>query len=248
MLTVSVTKDTLSRIFAACQLRKRKKAIYAVKIPDEGFYQRLADALSRLGGLQAAAVLTGYSTDQIAKWRDGKSRPPFHPLGQIAEKVGVSLDWLAYGVAPQQQPQGQSAGVPDDLALLPLLNVHAGAGPGIVNGGVEVIDQLPFSRALLRQLGVKHEHAHFIRVRGDSMEPTIASGAIALIDASVKVGRDGELYALVLNDEVVMKRLQTGLRGAVRLLSDNPKYGPLEVKSPDEIRIEGRVFWAGHKV
>lgn len=246
MLTKSVTNDTLSRKFAARQQKNRKKATCAVKNPDQGFYDRFQEVLSRLDSLSKAADLTGYSPDQIAKWRDGKSRPPFQPLMILTQAAGLSLDWLATG--RDQGADEPAAAEEAETVQLPRLDVGAGAGAGVINGNPSIIGRLPFSKKLLRQFAVRPENAHFIEIFGDSMEPTLQDGGFAVVDASRKDPQDGQIYAFVLNDEVVAKRFQRGLRGAATLISDNSRYPPLAVKSPDDIHVAGWVFFAGGRI
>lgn len=61
------------------------------------FRERLSACISYAGGLRSCAELTGYSDEQIAKWRDGKARPPLFPCAEIARAGGRSLDWLVFG-------------------------------------------------------------------------------------------------------------------------------------------------------
>jgi transcriptional regulator with XRE-family HTH domain len=58
------------------------------------FRDRLGLVISRIGSLNEAAQIAGYSTDQIRKWRNGLSRPPLFPIARMATAAGVSLDWL----------------------------------------------------------------------------------------------------------------------------------------------------------
>ncbi len=218
---------------------------------DEHFRERFKLVLQRVGQLQRAADLSEYSTEQIAKWRDGKARPPFKPMAILAMAAGVSLDWLATG-AGEMPPGGDrtaaaAAAADDDTVRLPLMNVVGAAGNGIENHEVEMIDRLPFSKALLKQLGVRPDFAQFIRCQGDSMLPTLADGGICLIDTSRTRARDGGVYAVMVGEDVLIKRLQLGAKG-LTLISDNAEKYPPETLEGDEIgrvKVIGKVFWAG---
>jgi phage repressor protein C with HTH and peptisase S24 domain len=214
---------------------------------DESFGERFRLVLSRVGMLQRAADMTGYSSEQIAKWRDGKSRAAFLPLAILCKAAGVSLDWLAFGIGTPDN-SGEVA-VPaaalNDVVMVPFLSVHGSAGPGVSNGNVEIIDSIPFSRTLLRKQGIKPEEAHAITAKGDSMFPTIADGQIILIDAGMRRIRQDAIYALSIDDDIRIKRIQRGIGGTLTLKSDNPNYEP-ELISPadaEKLRVEGRVFW-----
>ena len=248
VLTFFVTIDTLGRKNTACQQKKRKKAMSMAKMQDDGFCARFGEVLSRVGSLQSAAEMTGYSTDQVAKWRDGKSRPPFHPISILTKAAGLSLDWLATGVEPKSPLHLTNvSALPDDVALIPFLNIQGGAGAGVQNGPPELLEQMPFSATILRELGVNTSNCHIIRARGESMEPTIRDGAVVLVDVSRRRDREDSVYALMFGEDVRIKRLAFGAFGGLTLMSDNPAY-PDEVLGRadlDQVKIVGKVIWVG---
>lgn len=206
--------------------------------------QRLAQAVRDAGGNVVVSQDVGISTRSLSRYLSGDVEMPVLTAQQLAAATKKSLIWLLTGegddssVVHATMPTG-------DSVLIPMLNVQAASGAGVENGHVEVVDRLPFSTTLLRELGVSPEHAHFIRNRGDSNEPTIADGAIVLVDASRRRIRDDGLYALVVDGDVRIKRVQKSVGGAVTLISDNPRYAPEAVDQPDRLHIEGKVFWAG---
>jgi len=168
---------------------------------------------------------------------------PISTALRLSQAVGRSLDWLLMGVASDESVLF-SPDVAADAVSIPLLSVFAGAGAGVAQEQIAVVRRLPFSGPLLRQLGVSPHHAHFITARGDSMEPTIADGAIVLVDTSVSRIRDDGVYAIVVDGDVRLKRVQKGV-GVVTLISDNPKYRPEVLSSTDDLKVEGKVFWTG---
>jgi transcriptional regulator with XRE-family HTH domain len=88
--------------------------------------------------------------------------------------------------------------------------------------------------------------AYFI-VRGDSMAPTLADGDVLLIDRSVTSVNEDAIYLIEMNQSLVAKRIQQSF-GALSLISDNNKYAPLTIPrdSSSDLKIVGRVRWAGH--
>lgn len=208
----------------------------------ETFAMRLKAAVQRFGGNKAAADASGVPLSTLNTYLAGTSDPKLTVIARLAEALGTSIPAL---LGSENQIESTENQIFDESVFIPLMSVQAGAGAGIVNGSVEEIARLPFSRAMLRHYGVKPENAHFIRISGDSMFPTLQDGGVAIVDASKKLPQDGLIYAFVLNNEVVVKRFQAGLRGSAMLISDNPRYAPLELTSADEIRVEGRVFFAG---
>jgi hypothetical protein len=99
-------------------------------------------------------------------------------------------------------------------------------------------------------LGVIEDHLTVINIVGDSMEPRLCDGDIAILNISSNTIVDNAIYALELNGNFVVKRVQKFISGAINILSDNTKYMP-EFLSPEQtnnINVVGRVIWVGGKV
>ena len=77
------------------------------------------------------------------------------------------------------------------------------------------------------------------------MEPTIANGALLLVDEKETKIDDG-VFAFVYGDVARVKRFETRI-DAVKLISDNGKYEPETVAGEDQARLQiiGRVVWVG---
>lgn len=232
-----------------------------VKIAEDELRHRLKAVLERLGTLAFASEISGVSTDQIAKWRDGKARAPFGPLVILCEKAGVSMDWLAFGrepmlmadmPPPDERPSAEEwlrSGEDENLVYVPLSTAVASAGAGIQNDGVEEFRRLPFSRSLLREHGIAPDNAHFVTARGDSMEPTIHDGGIVLFDASRRSLHEPGVYVLTVDGDLLIKRVQPATRGLM-LISDNERYKPevIDRGDLDGVNVVGKVFWVGSKL
>jgi len=214
---------------------------------DGRFKERFEFALKRVGTLEVAGSLVGTSAEQVARWRDEKAKAPFLAIAILAEAAGVTAEWLAFGREAKAASPDEGKGEDGNVVFVPVLNVVGSAGNGAVNDQVRVVNRLPFSRSLLREFGVRSEAAHFIHARGDSMEPAITDGAIVLIDSSVRRIRDDGIYALVVDGDVRIKRVQKGINGII-LRSDNPRYADEFIADIDQVRIEGKVFWAGSRI
>ena len=81
------------------------------------------------------------------------------------------------------------------------------------------------------------------------MEPEIRHGDLALIDQSQTAVVAHAVYAVGVEDTVLVKRLEKR-PGALVLISDNRDYAPI-VLAGDELtalRIIGRVLWLGREL
>lgn len=188
----------------------------------------------------------GISTRSLSRYIAGDAEMPASTALRLCQVVGKSLNWLLTGKG-HDESVALTPNAAFDAVSIPLLSVEGSAGPGRQNHRSDIIAMLPFPGALLRSLGVGPESAHFITARGDSMEPTIRDGAIVLVDVSKRKLREDGIYAVVIGDDVKIKRLLFGV-SSLTLISDNSEKYPREIIGAAEIdlvKIVGKVFWTG---
>lgn len=194
------------------------------------------------------------------------SVPGLDKVIQIARAKNVRVEWLATGEGPRDiQPEGalsrnrtgqeQTAGemvqrqgstsLRSGMVLLPRLSVEASAGQGIVPEDDELEGFLALKAEFLRDLGVNPNNAHVLKIKGDSMYPTLKDKDIIIIDASIIEALEEGLYTLILGDVVKAKRLQPLANGSIRIISDNQTEGYRDeiVQRRDlvNLRIVGRI-------
>jgi len=129
-----------------------------------------------------------------------------------------------------------------DYVFIPLVEGRISAGRGLVpDTNVEI--KLAFRRDWIVRIG-DPANMSLIRVEGDSMEPTLYSGDIVLVDHNRNfISHDGGIYAIVIDDSILIKRLQVLYpERKIKVISDNPRYEPFIV-SPGEIIINGKIIW-----
>lgn len=103
-----------------------------------------------------------------------------------------------------------------------VLNVKASAGNGVDNFEVEVVDNISLDKMFFKTPPNTNK-TKMIEVVGDSMIPTLLPGDFVLIDESKIYSVDG-IYAIQMNGQIFIKRLQFNLDGTIDIISDNPKY------------------------
>jgi phage repressor protein C with HTH and peptisase S24 domain len=81
-------------------------------------------------------------------------------------------------------------------------------------------------------------------VFGNSMSPEIKDGDMVLIDQSQTDIFAGTVYAVGVEDTIMVKRIEKHPRKLV-LLSDNKEYTPIFLSDDemDRVRIIGKVLW-----
>jgi phage repressor protein C with HTH and peptisase S24 domain len=135
---------------------------------------------------------------------------------------------------------------PLDWADIPRLPLGASAGPGTVAADPAPVDRLRFSGRWLKQQGLEPAHLSVIEVEGDSMEPTLRDGDEILVDRTPRPLRSG-LHVIRLDDVLLVKRLEPGPAGTLRVISDNPAYARIE-RPMGEVSVLGRVVWKGGRI
>lgn len=112
-----------------------------------------------------------------------------------------------------------------------------------------IVASCEFPAAFLSHIAGRDEIAPedflIISAQGDAMEPTIQREGCCIVDKRQNELAGEGLYALRLNETVVISRVQPQFDGFVLLLSDNPKYPPQRVTAEQigDGAIVGRVVY-----
>lgn len=238
------------------------------------FGERLTRVIDSVGSLTKAGEIARVTDEQVARWRDGLSKPNFFGLGNLCLEAGYSLDWvltgkgsptpaipdhemsqlyarLARNVGVDPQLRSEDANLPSDFRLIPRLEVTAAAGPGSLVEYEQPVEMLAFRSDWLRSRGINPLTAHVLTARGDSMEPTIRDGDILLVDTSIDRVMDNAIYVVEYSGRTLVKRVQLRLDGSVVLKSDNQAIFDDEAVPHGEVarlNVAGRVMWYGRSI
>lgn len=222
---------------------------------------------------KAYANRLGVHSNTVGRYERGEHRIDQEYLRRVADDGDVRLDWLISGEEPMKRGGSASISVPvrasaagyksregdrvyapppstgispADYVYIPRFDVSASAGPGLFADQEQVIDYMAFREDWVRRaLGVDPTRLVLITAQGDSMEPTIRSGDLLLIDTSVDRILDDAIYVICRGGQLVVKRLQRFFRGAIAIRSDNPAYvdETLDAADLEDLRVAGRVRW-----
>lgn len=126
--------------------------------------------------------------------------------------------------------------------------VSVSAGSGVIPSSEENSPGVAFPRSWLLQRGISSDLAGLVKVKGDSMSPTISDGATVLLQFDPTISSEG-IYVFRRDGEVFVKRLHplnklpNGLPTSVAVISDNPDYPPEVLTGSDlgEMKVIGRV-------
>lgn len=111
---------------------------------------------------------------------------------------------------------------------------------------------IAFDRQWLQyELNANIEKLFFVRITGESMETTFHTGDLIMIDQSINEAHEDGIYALMLNDQLAIKRLQRLPGRKIRVSSDNQAYKEFimddEFSDTDHYLV-GKVIWVGKKI
>ena len=189
------------------------------------FRERLAAAM-REKGIRASRLAseTGLSPARISQYLHGVYQPKGDAILRLAEALGVSSMWLMGEDCPMtaSAPAGASAGLPDNLLPLqlrryPLLGDIACGKPIVAQDNGD------------SYVSAADTEADFCLIaKGDSMVGArIYDGDEVFIQQTDMVN-NGEIAAVVLDDEATLKRLYYYPTEQKLVLSpENPAYEPL---------------------
>lgn len=174
--------------------------------------ERLKAARKAKGYTQETlAGLVSVSRQAYSTYETGTRDPDTRTLSQIAQKLDVSVDYLL-GKKPQTEY--------GETRIIPLLGaVPAGTPIEAIEDVEEYIDIYPRF--------VKHGELFALRVQGDSMEPDLRTGDIAIIEKQDYID-NGDIAVVRVNgdDDVTLKRVKINTRGLM-LIPSNPAYDPV---------------------
>lgn len=215
----------------------------------------------------ASKLEVGFSTYQ--KYEMGMSIPGGEAIKGFV-RLGINANWLLTGegemllpdaqprpAPPTVQPEGsrvsdQGAFMPPiphpGFVFVPRYEVEASMGNGTVIHSEQIVDYLAFREDWVRlELGLNPNNLILISSVGDSMEPTLKTNDLLLVDRGSSEVRHDAIYCFAYNGELRVKRMQFRMSGVLVVKSDNPRYETEEV-SADQlnlITIIGRVVWYG---
>lgn len=139
---------------------------------------------------------------------------------------------------------GQAAAILTNFHPVPKVKARLCAGGGSFLTEGEIEDYYAFREDWLTRKG-KPSDMVLMDIIGNSMEPEIKEGDTVLIDESQKAILAHAIYAVGVDDAVMVKRVEKR-PGKLVLLSDNRDYTPIELAGDEieQVRIIGRVIWS----
>lgn len=208
------------------------------------------DALSRLIGLETQSALSRYES--------GEREPTLDTIKKIARALDVTPSWILFGTVLDGAPDRPSDALrveedaryqpppvaSDDYISIARFDAAFSAGGGaVLDPHTQPLGFQLFERAWLQTVTrASPDDLAVVRVRGDSMDPTLSDGDWVLMDRTARTLSQEGVYAIQVGDSAWIKRLSLNFAARkIRILSDNTAYPPQEVDEAD-IYIVGRII------
>lgn len=210
------------------------------------FSERLDKALKSADKTQSdIAEHLQISASAITQWKNGNTKSgSAENLIKAAMFLGVNALWLATGEG--KMAESNIIRLKEKNAInIPIYDQSFGMGNGLmdINQDMQLIRYFATNQAWINENLKKasnSKNVFIITGRGVSMFPTIQDGAAVFIDTGVTEFVGDYIYAIKADDEMLLiKRIQKLAGGGFRLISDNEKNLPEDVKT---IQIIGRVI------
>lgn len=190
-------------------------------------------------------------------YETGKRIPSAGLLAELAKVVDCDAGWLLSGEGNPQKitdlsESSVSSSDMDEFVLVPKYNIEASAGGGSVIHSEQIVDHLAFKADWIhKELGTHPKNLLLVHSVGDSMEPTIRSGDLLLVDRNKSKLKGEGIYLINLDDGLMVKRIEFLLGGSVAIRGDNTAVSREQVLPAMDLKklhILGRVVWIGSKV
>ena len=203
------------------------------------FFKRICKKMKIKSKRELAEILElSPSSIYSAKRRD--SVPPRWIL-KLSQRHNFNVNWLLTGMGEPLMDKDNA------FKSISVVEARLSAGGGSLEVGAETVDEVPFRLDWLHRKGVPDKMVMF-KISGDSMEPVVHDGDTVLVDMSRKEIVNGKIFAIGVDDAIVLKRVEKK-EDHIKLISENNTYPP-EIHSADQtqgFRIIGKMIWSSRE-
>ena len=196
------------------------------------------------------ALRVDVSLSTIQRWERGDLPKGAELLALDA--LGFDPTWGLTGRVGAGQPQTHIAASPPaataDLVEIRHYAVGISAGNGRKPPDFDDFENLVLPAEWVRRV-LRRSPANLVlaHAEGSSMEPTIVDHDLIVIDTADQRLTSDRIYALLVGDDLLVKRVKRTLRGQILLQPDNSAHPTEELTEDltDTVRVLGRVVWHG---
>ncbi|NDV27890.1 helix-turn-helix transcriptional regulator [Desulfovibrio sp. JC010] len=210
----------------------------------DSFFERLKEQTDISTQAQLAREL-GVGRAAVSLVKKKGAVPPRWIL-ELSVRYNLDSTWLESGVG-SPRAEVNAAEFADEFARIPKVAARLSAGGGSFETGGEIEGFYAFRKDWIGSKGNPTDMV-LMEVYGNSMEPELKEGDIVLLDQSRKDILAGGIYAVGVEDTVMVKRVEKR-PGQVVLHSDNKDYTPIHLGGDEleNVRVLGQVVWVSRE-
>lgn len=210
------------------------------------FIRRAFEAL-KISSQNRLAILLGINRAGITQAKK-KGRVPDKWILELYRRYGINPDWLETGKGKIFIGVGDVNIIIPEYKSVPHVKARLCAGDGSFEVGENIRDYWMFRTDWLKNKGVSSGMI-LINVHGNSMEPELKDRDTVMIDTSRKEILAGSIYAVGIEDTIMVKRIEKH-PGKLVLMSDNKDYEAIYLgkSEMDSVRIIGKVVWVSRDI
>ena len=188
------------------------------------------------------ALAVSVSTEKMMRWDIGEEIPNDFELKSLSDALGISF-LVVKKIQALRRPFPAQPDFPADVfVLIRQVNGKISAGGGLMpDYSADLL--CAFRREWIKRKGGKPDNMSLIKVDGDSMAPTLLPGDLVLVDhGRNSIASQGGIYAISIDDEIMIKRVQPSYPDKILVISDNKQY-PIRELATANVRVNGKVIW-----
>ncbi|HEX8894426.1 MAG TPA: helix-turn-helix transcriptional regulator [Terriglobales bacterium] len=160
---------------------------------------------------EALALRAGVTQGTISQLEKNPNQSSKH-LPSIARALNVSVDWLENGTGQKERAKKVAVRPGDSVDFIAIRKVDFRISAGVSGFSVDPLDDddgepLFFRAKWFEVRGYSPDKLYAVKVRGQSMVPTLKDGDTVVVNTADTEPTDGETFAVNYDGEFVVKRL-----------------------------------------
>lgn len=210
-----------------------------IKLDFNSFFRKISEAIG-ITSQKDLAIALGIHSSAISQAKRRDSIPQ-NWIAQLSIKFDLNPEWIEFGVG--QKHLKNLHGSATDFDVIRKVKARLSAGGGSFEVSPEIEGYYSFQKEWLKKKG-NASNMVLMDIFGNSMEPELRDRDTVLIDQSRKEILAGAIYAIGIDDTVMVKRVEK-LPDKLVLLSENKDYSTIVLQGDEirNVRILGKVIW-----
>ncbi|MBF0548606.1 MAG: LexA family transcriptional regulator [Candidatus Riflebacteria bacterium] len=206
---------------------RRKNADFSKRLGE-----KIGKLASKVGGKQALAKKLKISGTNLYRYISGERSIPDYLLPELAKELDISLDNLFIVDSPANQNFSKLDEFSPKSTSEPERECYSGSKHPHFLLLKDVLGNLKLDKELLcREFDRNFNDLAFSKISDDTMEPTLKSGDIVLVDLQKKSAESGGLYAVQTQAQLYFRRIQPLPDQRMEIICDNSAYKSFPIET-----------------